>query len=111
MSKQISTKSKRSVPRVIGKVSKSTSAKLQTKPKRKSVLLSDMEDAVFYHELKRGTHWKVRKEGADRASGLFSTKVEAVTAARELKVVNKHIFVHKADGSIGSWIKSPFEFA
>ncbi len=65
-----------------------------------------MEDATFYHVIKRGDQWEVFKKGADRASGLYATKREAVAAALTFKIHNKHIFVHKADGSIDQWIRS-----
>lgn len=45
--------------------------------------------------------WSVRKEGADRATRVFSTKGDAVAYARDLaKKAGGELYVHAKDGSI-----------
>ena len=87
-----------------------TKPEVKTKPKVKTktkvVPLEAMNDATYYHVMKRGNQWAVKRHGAERAAGLYDTKAEAVRAAREIKTLNKHIFVHKMDGSIDKWIRS-----
>ena len=57
---------------------------------------------------KKGTHvvprdngWAVRKEGASRASKIFTTQADAVKYARELAQKEKaELYVHRRDGTI-----------
>lgn len=58
---------------------------------------------------KNGTHvvprdndgWAVRKEGASRASKIFTTQADAVKYARELAQKEKaELYVHRRDGTI-----------
>jgi len=72
----------------------------------KRVPLDAMKDATFYHIIARGSKWAVHKHGSDRASGIYLTKSEAERAARDFKAINKHIIVHKRDGSVQKWIRS-----
>ncbi len=45
--------------------------------------------------------WSVRKQGADRATRVFSTKGDAVAYARDLaKKAGSELYVHGKDGSI-----------
>jgi hypothetical protein len=45
--------------------------------------------------------WNVRRGGADRVSGHFRTKIEAVDAARQIsRNQNTELFVHGQDGQI-----------
>jgi len=45
--------------------------------------------------------WNVRKGGADRVSGHFRTKIEAVDAARQIsRNQGTELFVHGQDGQI-----------
>lgn len=76
-----------------------------SKPKTKTVPLAFMEDATFYHVIMWGEQEAVVKQHAKRAHRLSPTKKEAVSAAKDLKARNKHIFVHKADGSIDRWLR------
>ena len=89
-------------------------AKAKSRPAKKSsskvaykkVPLDAMQDATFYHVIKRDNQWAVKREGATRASGIYETKDAAEKAARDFKAFNKHIIVHKRDGSIEKWITS-----
>jgi hypothetical protein len=56
-----------------------------------------------YHVIvKSDGKWNVIKTGAERASGSFSTKKEAVTTARELvtKSGGGELIIHKKDGRV-----------
>ncbi|MGD8718183.1 MAG: DUF2188 domain-containing protein [Candidatus Zixiibacteriota bacterium] len=57
-----------------------------------------------YHVVHDGDEnlWKVKREGADRASSTHDTKEEAVDKARELAKNNEpsQIIIHKQDGKI-----------
>ncbi len=45
--------------------------------------------------------WSVRRAGSSRASGVFKTKPEAVTAARDIaKNQRTDIYIHGVDGRI-----------
>ena len=68
---------------------------------------------------KKGTHvvprdngWAVRKEGASRASKIFTTQADAVKYARELAQKEKaELYVHRRDGTIrerSSYGNDPF---
>ncbi|MBL8221206.1 MAG: DUF2188 domain-containing protein [Bryobacterales bacterium] len=49
---------------------------------------------------RRGS-WSVRREGADRASRVFDSKVDAVAYARDLaKKSGGDLYVHAWDGSV-----------
>ncbi len=63
-----------------------------------------MRDATIYHVTTRGTQWAVHKHGATKASGLYDTKEEAKQAAKRFQATNKHIIVHRRDGSVERWI-------
>jgi hypothetical protein len=56
-------------------------------------------DVDTYHE---GENWKNKIEGNSRASGVFDTKAEAVTAGRDRARADRveHV-VKKLDGTIG----------
>ncbi len=86
--------------------SKTEASKPVAKQKTKTVTLRSLEGATFYHVIKRGSQWAVKREGAAKASGLYHTQAQAIAAARAIKTLNKHIFVHKSDGSIDQWIQS-----
>lgn len=53
------------------------------------------------HVVPNGGKWAVRRAGAERASGLFSTQKEAIARARELaKNQGTELYVHGQDGRI-----------
>lgn len=53
------------------------------------------------HVVPNGNRWSVRKAGASRASGTFSTQSEAISRARELaKSQSTELYVHGRDGRI-----------
>ena len=71
-----------------------------TKP-RQEVLQNPLP---VYHVHKSNGSWVVRKHGALRVSGKYSTKQEAEDAVRAIKK-NKQIVIHKANGNIERWVK------
>ena len=53
------------------------------------------------HVVPNGGTWSVRKAGSTRASGIFKTKPEAITAARSIaKNQGTELFIHGSDGRI-----------
>jgi hypothetical protein len=59
------------------------------------------------HVIKRDSGWAVKKQGAERASKIYGTKEAAVKGTEKLKQAGHDIVVHKKDGSIAEWHKSP----
>jgi hypothetical protein len=55
------------------------------------------------HVIKRESGWAVKKQGAERAIKIYSTKAEAVKGAEKLKITGHDIIVHRQDGSIEKW--------
>ena len=55
-----------------------------------------------YHVEPKGEDWQVRKEGAERASGVYGTKKEAIAAGRGLAQKNEpsRLVIHGGDGSV-----------
>lgn len=64
------------------------------------------------HVLPSGGKWSVRRAGAERASGVFSTQKEAVERAREIaKNQGTELYIHGRDGRIrerSTYGKDPF---
>ena len=64
------------------------------------------------HVVPRDDGWAVRKEGASRASKIFTTQADAVKYARELAQKEKaELYVHRRDGTIrerSSYGNDPF---
>ena len=45
--------------------------------------------------------WSVRKSGAERASGVFTTQADAIRRGKELaKREGAELYVHRSDGTI-----------
>lgn len=54
-----------------------------------------------YHITKDGDHWKLKKEGASRASKTASTKKEIIALTREfMSDKTASVKIHKEDGTI-----------
>jgi hypothetical protein len=58
------------------------------------------------HIIKRDSGWALKKQGAERASKIYSTKEKAVKSAEKLKRAGHDIIIHKRNGSIEKWNKS-----
>jgi Uncharacterized protein conserved in bacteria (DUF2188) len=53
------------------------------------------------HVMPSGDRWSVRKAGAERASGTFKTKPEAVQRGREIaRNQGTELYIHGKDGRI-----------
>lgn len=53
------------------------------------------------HVVPSGGRWKVRKAGSERASGVFETQREAISAARGIaKNQGVSLYIHGEDGRI-----------
>jgi uncharacterized protein YdaT len=53
------------------------------------------------HVVPNGAKWAVRRAGAGRASGVFSTQKEAIARGRELAMSQgTELYVHGQDGRI-----------
>ena len=53
------------------------------------------------HVVPNGGRWAVRRAGAERASGTYSTQKEAIEAAREhAKNQKTELYIHGRDGRI-----------
>ena len=54
-----------------------------------------------YHVTKKDGDWKVKKEGAERASGRHVTQAKAIEQGRRLASQDKgQLLIHKANGRI-----------
>lgn len=58
------------------------------------------------HVVKRDSGWAVKKEGAQRASKVYTTKEQAVKGAEKSRKSGCDVVIHKKDGSIQTWKKS-----
>lgn len=58
------------------------------------------------HVVKRESGWAVKKEGAHKASKVYTTQKEAVQGAQKFKSSGSDVIIHKSDGSILRWEKS-----
>ena len=53
------------------------------------------------HVIPTGGHWAVRRAGSERASGVYETQREAISAARTIARNNgADLFIHGRDGRI-----------
>ncbi len=57
------------------------------------------------HIIKRGDGWAVKKQGASKASKVYSTQDAAIKSAKSMKSASE-IVIHRKDGSIRNWIKN-----
>jgi hypothetical protein len=57
------------------------------------------------HVVKRESGWAVKKEGAKRATKVYTTKEQAVKGAEKTRK-SGDVVIHKKDGSIQRWVKS-----
>lgn len=64
------------------------------------------------HVVPNGSKWSVRRAGAKRASGTFSTQKEAIQRAKDLAITQgTELYVHGKDGRIrerNSYGRDPF---
>ena len=58
------------------------------------------------HVVKRESGWAVKKEGAQRATKVYTTKEQAVKGAEKSRKAGSDVVIHKKDGSIQEWKKS-----
>lgn len=58
------------------------------------------------HVVKRDSGWAVKKEGAQRATKVYTTKEQAVKGAEKSRKSGSDVVIHKKDGSIQQWKKS-----
>lgn len=58
------------------------------------------------HVVKRDSGWAVKKEGAQRATKIYTTKDAAVKDAEKSSKSGSDLVIHKKDGTIEKWIKS-----
>ncbi len=58
------------------------------------------------HVVKRDSGWAVKKEGAQRATKVYTTKEQAVKGAEKSRKAGSDVVIHKKDGSIQQWKKS-----
>jgi len=54
-----------------------------------------------HHVVTHNGAWAVRREGADRASGTYSTQQEAINAGRKIsRNQQTELYIHRTDGTI-----------
>jgi hypothetical protein len=58
------------------------------------------------HIIKRDTGWAVKREGASKASKVYSTKEKAIRGTNNLSKSGHDVIIHKRDGSIEKWKSS-----
>ena len=58
------------------------------------------------HVVKRDSGWAVKKEGAKRATKVYTTKEQAVKGGQKDRKAGRDLVIHKKDGSIQKWEKS-----
>jgi len=57
------------------------------------------------HIIKREEGWAVKKQGAQRASKVYTSKEAAKSGSKKLQKKGHDIIIHKRDGSIEEWRK------
>lgn len=71
-----------------------------------------MARKTTHHVIKETNGWAVRKSGSERASGVYSTKQEAISSARNsAKKEQAELVIHGRDGRIRdsqSYRKDPY---
>ena len=58
------------------------------------------------HIISRKQDWAVKKEGASRASKIYSNKDTAIKSTEKLRNTGHDIIIHKKDGTIQDWKKA-----
>ena len=58
------------------------------------------------HIVKRDSGWAIKKEGASKATKIYTTKESAIKGAENLRKAGSDVIIHKKDGSIQKWVKS-----
>lgn len=55
-----------------------------------------------WHVVPSGDRWEVRREGAERASGIYDTQADAINGARGFasKAGGGEVVIHRPDGTI-----------
>ncbi|MES2767022.1 MAG: DUF2188 domain-containing protein [Bacteroidota bacterium] len=66
---------------------------------------ADSGSSSRVHVVVRDDGWAVKREGASRASKVFSTKTEAVRGAKSFSKDND-VIIHRKDGTISKWAKA-----
>lgn len=75
--------------------------------KRVAARISNVSSSDWLYVMPRKDKWVVRKDGSERVSGIYPTKIEAVNAAKKtMKLTHvNYIIVHDALGNIIALIK------
>ena len=58
------------------------------------------------HIISRKQDWAVKKEGASRASKIYSSKDIAINSSEKLRNTGHDLIIHKKDGTIQDWKKA-----
>lgn len=58
------------------------------------------------HIISRKQDWAVKREGASRASKIYSNKDMAIKNAEKMRNNGYDIIIHKKDGTVQDWKKS-----
>lgn len=58
------------------------------------------------HIIKRDSGWAVKREGASKASKVYTTKEKAIRGTNTHSKSGHDVIIHKRDGSIEKWKSS-----
>lgn len=84
------------------------------KPAKNSFLADNKNNSLYFyskmspkrvHIIKRDNGWAVKKQGAQRATKIYTTKEDAKSGTKRLQREGHDIIIHKRDGSIEQWRK------
>lgn len=60
-----------------------------------------------YHVISRNNDsWVVKREGASKAAGIYSTKAIATKASTKFLEQKNDVIIHNSDGTISQWRKA-----